>query len=154
MRKIYLPFLACLFISMPTMAVADGKTLADLHLQNTFIGAQAQLCALAGLAMLMQQNNIPLNLFLGSAKEEREFQACITEGKESVKTTQIEIRDTYKKSRKEAPAGLTDWGLEWTATFDAIAPKKGEYEDQYISRAQGIIKKTELAVKKFEIATK
>jgi hypothetical protein len=152
MRKIYLPFCACLFISISAIAVADEKTLVNFQLKNSFLGTQAQLCVLAGLVVVMQRNNL-LDLLLGTEKGERKFQACVTEGKESVKTTQAEIRNTYKKDRKEVPTELTDWSLEWVATFDAIVPQKGEYEQQYISRAQGIIKKTELSVKKYERAT-
>lgn len=139
--KLQMTLIAALLL--PALAQANSPELTALKNQNSALGMKLDTCLISVRTVFVQlRAQMPMT-------EAAELEKCVTSGKESIKSAHAEVKSAFKKKR--VPDELTDWRLEWMATFDAAVLQSGDREGAYMARVKEARSKVERATNKVEI---
>ncbi|GKS85553.1 hypothetical protein AVMA1855_15395 [Acidovorax sp. SUPP1855] len=127
----------------PFAAHSAGNELAELKNKNLVLSTNADTCVLIGRTAFVEARTAARPIATSEAE------VCVVEGKDAAKTAHAEMKSAFKK---KAQTELTEWRLEWMATFDAAVPKVGDSESTYVSRVKAARSNVDRATNKIEIA--
>lgn len=139
--KLRMTLIAALLL--PALAQANSAELTALKNQNSLLSMRLDTCLISVRTVFVQlRSKMPMT-------EADELEKCVTNGKELIKSAHAEVKSSFKKKR--LPDELTDWRLEWMATFDAAVLQPGDREGAYMARVKEARSKVERVTNKLEI---